>query len=69
MCSFFQWERDGKERQHVREQLKIAMTREFNSIYGKDEEDLGAWQNLCRVLGIVPVPQELGDCRKVRSQY
>lgn len=38
---------------------------EFNKIYGKDQNDLGSWQGLCRTLNIAPVPATLRECRKV----
>jgi len=65
MCDFFDWDRDDEEREEAREQLKDAMTRQFNSIYGMDVDDISSWQNLCRVLRIVPIPNGLEACRDV----
>jgi hypothetical protein len=66
MCDFFGWKHSKCERENARGELKDAMTLQFNSIYGTDEDDLGSWQNLCRVLGIHPVPEGLHECRDVR---
>jgi hypothetical protein len=49
----------------ARENLKDAMTQQFNNIYGTDENNLAAWQNLCQVLNIDPIPDELNLCRNV----
>jgi len=63
MCNFFSWGRDDEEKESAREHLKDAMTQQFNSRYGTDVDDLSAWRNLCRVLEIDPIPDELKACR------
>ncbi|KAG8741837.1 hypothetical protein FRC12_015529, partial [Ceratobasidium sp. 428] len=43
---------------------------QFNAIYGKNEKSLSAWQNLCDVLQLADVPNDLNACRElVRSTY
>jgi hypothetical protein len=41
------------------------MTQQFNSLYGTDVDNISSWENLCRVLEIVPIPDELEACRDV----
>ena len=67
MCNFFGWKKDDEEKKTAREQLSNAMAKQFNSIYGTDVEDINSWKNLCRVLGIFPIPKGLWECRDVSS--
>lgn len=55
----------GFDRDKAWMDLRDAIVLEFNKIYGTDENDLGSWQALCRVLGIAPVPTTLQECRKM----
>ncbi|KAF8434372.1 hypothetical protein L210DRAFT_3485540 [Boletus edulis BED1] len=48
----------------VRAEFNDALVQQFNFIYGTDS-DLGAWQNLCSVIGITPVPDEIKDCKRL----
>ncbi|TFK67466.1 hypothetical protein BDN72DRAFT_879641 [Pluteus cervinus] len=43
---------------------KASISSQFNKIYGTDVNDLTAWQNLCRVIDIAPIPNDLERCRK-----
>jgi hypothetical protein len=63
MSDSFKW--DEADREEARAKFKDALVQEFNNVYGTDENDIGSWQRLCRVLGIAPVPGSLGECRKV----
>jgi len=63
MSDSFEW--DKPDREEARAKFKDALVQEFNNIYGTDENDVGSWQGLCRVLGITPVPGSLAECRKV----
>ena len=45
--------------------LKRAMVLQFNDYYGTDPHDIKAWQAMCAVLQILPVPEDLESCRKV----
>jgi len=65
MCDFFGWEKDDEEKATAREGFRDAVTKQFNSEYGTDENDISAWWNLCRVLEIVPIPEDLYACRDV----
>jgi hypothetical protein len=58
--------RDDREKAWM--DFRDALVLEFNKIYGTDENDLGSWQALCRVLDIVPVPTTLRECRQVCCQ-
>lgn len=49
----------------MREGFKDALVQEFNERFGTDGNDLAAWQNLCNVLRIVPVPDTIRECRQV----
>ncbi|KDN35285.1 hypothetical protein RSAG8_11720, partial [Rhizoctonia solani AG-8 WAC10335] len=70
MCDRFGWERDNREREKARDHFKNAMVQEFNSIYGTDDHSLAAWQNLCRVIKLADIPDELEACRQlVRSTH
>lgn len=52
------------ERRAVREGFKDALVQEFNERFGTDGNDLSNWQNLCRVLRIVPIPDSIEQCRQ-----
>jgi len=68
MCKQFHWKRDkdnhSSEREAAYQLLRDAMTKQFNEIYGTDADSLNAWQNLCRVLDISPIPENLKGCRE-----
>ena len=66
MCDFFGWEKDDEEKGIAREDFKNAMVHQFNSLYGTDVNDIESWQKLCLALDIVPLPQGIEQCRKVR---
>ncbi|KAH6915645.1 hypothetical protein BKA70DRAFT_1092259 [Coprinopsis sp. MPI-PUGE-AT-0042] len=44
--------------------FKDALVHEFNRKYGKDENDLEAWQTLCKRVGMKPIPEKLDECRE-----
>ncbi|KAG9088320.1 hypothetical protein FS749_002252 [Ceratobasidium sp. UAMH 11750] len=70
MCEFFDWKRGDPVMEDARTKIRNALTRQFNTIYGTDENDLLAWQNLCRVLELQEVPDELFRCRQaVKSTF
>ncbi|KAG8769065.1 hypothetical protein FRC12_005187 [Ceratobasidium sp. 428] len=66
MCEFFDWRRGMAEMEKARTKIRDALTHQFNSVYGTDENDLFAWQNLCRVLELPEVPDDLFRCRLVK---
>ncbi|KAL0948410.1 hypothetical protein HGRIS_010991 [Hohenbuehelia grisea] len=63
MCDMFAWDREDPERKVAKEELNDAMAQAFNDMYGTDENDIHSWHNLCRVLGIAPLPENLQQCR------
>ncbi|KAG9080352.1 hypothetical protein FRC06_006754 [Ceratobasidium sp. 370] len=65
MCEFFDWTRGASVMERARTKIRDELTRQFNTIYGTDENDLLAWQNLCRVLELPEIPDELFRCRQV----
>lgn len=42
-----------------------AMYTEFSMQFGRDVDDLEAWQKLCKRIGIEPLPETLAQARKV----
>jgi hypothetical protein len=68
MCKQFHWKRDkddpSSEGEAAYQLLRDAMTKQFNEIYGTDADSLHAWQNLCHVLDISPIPENLKECRE-----
>jgi hypothetical protein len=66
MCDEFDWDSDDFDMREARREFKSAMVQQFNDLYGTDAEDLNSWQNLCHLLEIDPVPEELKKCREVR---
>ncbi|KAH6667241.1 hypothetical protein B0J14DRAFT_603024 [Halenospora varia] len=70
MCDDFEWDSGNYEMRAARREFKSAMVQQFNHLYGIDEEDLNSWHNLCKVLKIEPVPEDLTECReRVRETY
>ncbi|KAF9218748.1 hypothetical protein BS17DRAFT_665062, partial [Gyrodon lividus] len=65
LCKVSGWAENSDERRDAREGFKDALVQQFNSIYGTDGNDLTVWQNLCSVIGIEPVPNDIDECRKV----
>jgi hypothetical protein len=54
----------------ARQDLRVAMLREFNDIYGLDEKDIDVWRNLFHVVNHPDVPEAPGTpkaCKKVRK--
>ncbi|KII91997.1 hypothetical protein PLICRDRAFT_457370 [Plicaturopsis crispa FD-325 SS-3] len=64
MCDFFGWDRGDEERDEAYDGLKVAMTKQFNGLYGEDENDVALWVALCQLIEINPVPTKLRDCRR-----
>ncbi|KAF8127472.1 hypothetical protein EV363DRAFT_1401177 [Boletus edulis] len=65
LCDEFGWDRDDPERRDAYREFKNALVKQFNEIYGTDEENLAKWQNLCHIVDIDPVPDDLETCREV----
>ena len=58
---------DREERDAARQLLRFAMVAQFNTMYGRDANDLSGWQQLCIALGTDPVPDTIPKCREVSS--
>jgi hypothetical protein len=69
MCDFSGWGKHNRNRTEAREEFQYAIVKDFNNIYGTDEYDLGSWQSLCRVVGVVPIPGTLAECQQVCSLW
>ncbi len=64
------WKKRAKEGEkakgRAKRTLKTAMVEQFNHTYGRDANDLAAWQHLCNALGVDCVPETVEDCKQVR---
>jgi hypothetical protein len=67
LCKEYGWKKEDSEKKAARQKFDLAMTKEFNSLYGSDENDINNWYKLCHVLSIDPVPSTLKECRAVSS--
>ena len=61
----FQWDKGSTELSVARIDFNDALVQQFNFVYGTDD-DLEAWQNLCSVIDITPIPDDIKDCKRVR---
>ncbi|KAF8552596.1 hypothetical protein OG21DRAFT_1486098 [Imleria badia] len=60
----FQWGNNSTELLAARVDFHDALALQFNFIFGTDS-DLGAWQNLCSVIDITPVPDVIDECKRL----
>lgn len=67
LCNKLGWDRDDADREDAHHKFKNALVKQFNEIYGTDEDDLGKWQNLCHIVGISPIPDNLDACRRAST--
>lgn len=65
LCDQFGWRRDDPNRAEAHAAFKNALTRQFNTNYGTDNDSLASWQSLCGRVGITPIPSTLKGCREV----
>ncbi|KAF8546908.1 hypothetical protein OG21DRAFT_1425900, partial [Imleria badia] len=63
LCDESGWHKDHPDRKVAHQDFKAALVQQFNVVYGTDVNALGAWQNLCHVVRIDPVPEDLHACR------
>ena len=54
-----------KRKQEKRE-LKTALVLQFNETFGESETDIKGWHEMCRVMGITPIPKTAYECKEVR---
>ncbi|KAI0334748.1 hypothetical protein GY45DRAFT_1039697 [Cubamyces sp. BRFM 1775] len=53
-----------------RDELRGAMVKQFNAMYGTSADDLESWRLLCSALGMDPVPDDIKTCQqKVKSTH
>jgi hypothetical protein len=85
LCKSYQWGQEDPEEdvackaarkaarkaahKAAREAFQSAMKREFDDLYGSDENDINNWHKLCYVLRIDPAPETLQECRTVSCQF
>ncbi|KAF8637675.1 hypothetical protein AX16_010750 [Volvariella volvacea WC 439] len=70
MTRHYKWEKRTEEFQAVNKAYRLALTDHFNSFFGTDARDLGNWQNLCRIIGITPIPDDVKMCKlAIKSSY
>ena len=65
MCDYFAWDRDSKERERARDDMRHAMVLQFNDTFGTDANSLATWQSLCDIIKISPIPDKIKECRRV----
>ncbi|KAH0828911.1 hypothetical protein J3R83DRAFT_2330 [Lanmaoa asiatica] len=58
------WDKDSMQISAIRLGFNDALVQQFNFIYGTDS-DLGAWQNLCEVIDIRPIPDNIEECQRL----
>ncbi|TFK21863.1 hypothetical protein FA15DRAFT_645014 [Coprinopsis marcescibilis] len=74
LCQHMQWCDSDNEPQSEKStavrKFQDALVRQFNEVYGTDEHSLEAWQELCRRVGIYPIPETIAEARsKVKETH
>lgn len=67
LCDQFGWDRDDPEREEAHSDFKNALVQQFNRLYGTDEDNLSDWQNLCYIVRVQPIPDDLDACREAST--
>lgn len=70
MCDFFDWGKNSRdeypaERLQAQEDFRRAMVENFNDHFGTDVDDQQAWEHMCVVLGIEPLPGSMNAMKAV----
>ena len=60
----YKWAHKSPESEELWRRYQAALTHEFNLWFGV-EDDLNAWQSLCRAVRIFPLPTTIKLCRSV----
>ncbi|KAJ4365991.1 hypothetical protein N0V95_000368 [Ascochyta clinopodiicola] len=60
--------REGLSKTQRKKRRNHAIAAEMDAAYGTDITKLEKWQELCRDVGIEPVPQSITQCRKALSK-
>lgn len=63
----FRWRRGDVEAEVAWAGFRLALVKEFNRLFGTDEDDLLAWQNLCAFVGVPGRFKTINECITVRS--
>ncbi|KPI41356.1 uncharacterized protein AB675_8107 [Cyphellophora attinorum] len=58
------WARRSATYRDARTDFRRALVMDFNFRFGTDEQKLEAWQNICEILGIQPLPESITKCRQ-----
>jgi hypothetical protein len=69
LCRFCGWDYDNPERERAWSNLRIATVMTFNSTIGDDINDHHAWGNLCRLVGIADIPNDIDGRRQVCESF
>ncbi|KAF9479097.1 hypothetical protein BDN70DRAFT_787389, partial [Pholiota conissans] len=64
LCNTHHWRREAPEREAARRAFNKALVLQFNHNFGTDVEDLHSWQVLAGLIGMDPIPDKLGECRR-----
>ncbi|KAN0082972.1 hypothetical protein V8E55_008767 [Tylopilus felleus] len=64
LCDKFGWDKEDPSRKKAHQNFKVALVRQFNNFYGTDVNDFKSWQNLCSIVRIDPIPEDLHACRE-----
>lgn len=64
LCKASKWDKNSAALLTTRVDFNDALVQEFNVIFGTDS-NLEAWQKLCLVIDILPVPDDINECQKV----
>ncbi|KAF9532670.1 hypothetical protein CPB83DRAFT_784755 [Crepidotus variabilis] len=56
---------DARIAQQARQDFRIALTKQFNCNYGKDENSRSSWRLLCENVRISPIPDKMEEARKL----
>lgn len=62
------WGGYNPDREEAHEAFKDALVKEFNDIYGTDENDINSWHKICVVVGLDPLPDTLEEARDVSTR-
>ena len=62
------WGGYNPNREEAHEAFKDALVKEFNDIYGTDENDINSWHKICVVVGLDPLPDTLEEARDVSTR-
>lgn len=54
-----------KEREAAMDDLRDAMVKQFNAMYGTRVDALESWRLLCSALGMNPAPKDIKNCHRV----